>query len=148
MLRWAAVTGAASFHGQTDGYERRRHGARDRPHHQLLRRLFQLAAAHSSTVTAVNSAESVLILAVSIPYGAVGSRTPTVMTPGDYDGDGKDDITIYRSATGEWLTQQSSNGALLSRSWGAPTWTSRFRPITTATEEPISRSTARRAAPG
>ena len=68
-------------------------------------------------MTAVIREKNIQVLAVSIPYGAVGSRTPTVMTPGDYDGDGKDDITIYRSATGEWLTRRSSNGALLSRSW-------------------------------
>ena len=33
---------------------------------------------------------------LTLPWGSVTSRTPTVMTPADYDGDGTADITVYR----------------------------------------------------
>jgi hypothetical protein len=38
--------------------------------------------------------------------------------PGDYDGDRKMDVAVFRFSTGEWSVRQSSNGALLSRQWG------------------------------
>jgi hypothetical protein len=57
---------------------------------------------------------------MNLPWGAPASRTPTITTVHDYDGDGKADVTVYRSATGEWLTLQSSNTGLASVPWGAP----------------------------
>ena len=37
----------------------------------------------------------------------------------DYDGDGKSDVAVYRSTTGQWFINQSKSGAL-STSWGSP----------------------------
>ena len=53
--------------------------------------------------------------------GACGGRRryADVPVPGDYDGDGKADIAIYRGTTGEWFVLRSSNGTLLTLAWGA-----------------------------
>ena len=40
--------------------------------------------------------------------------------PGGYDGDGKADIAVYRSSTGEWIIQRSSDGVPTHASWGCP----------------------------
>jgi uncharacterized repeat protein (TIGR03803 family) len=65
--------------------------------------------------------ESLQSAATSIPWLSPASRTPTVTTVGDYDGDGKADLTVYRQSTGSWFNHQSSSGALWSPAWGAPT---------------------------
>ena len=43
-----------------------------------------------------------------------------VPVPGDYDGDFRADVAIYRGSTGEWFIQRSSDGGLTHASWGAP----------------------------
>jgi hypothetical protein len=40
---------------------------------------------------------------------------------GDFDGDGKSDIALYRPATGYWYIVQSSNGEVVSKQWGVST---------------------------
>jgi hypothetical protein len=40
--------------------------------------------------------------------------------PGDYDGDGRLDIAIYRTMEGAWYLRRSSDGALDRVAWGAP----------------------------
>jgi hypothetical protein len=39
--------------------------------------------------------------------------------PGDYDGDGKTDLAVFRPASGAWYVLQSSSGALLAQAFGA-----------------------------
>jgi hypothetical protein len=50
------------------------------------------------------------------------SRTPSLMRPGDYDGDGKADPMVYRSTNGQWFAAKSATNGLLSASWGAPAY--------------------------
>jgi len=47
-------------------------------------------------------------------------RTPTLLNTGDFDGDGRADVFVYRGTTGEWFTRNSSGGSR-SLLWGAPT---------------------------
>jgi hypothetical protein len=42
----------------------------------------------------------------------------TVEASGDFDGDGKTDVSIYRSNTGWWYVDQSSNSQMLAVDWG------------------------------
>jgi hypothetical protein len=44
-----------------------------------------------------------------------------VLVPGDYDGDGIDDIAVWRPETGIWYILQSSDGQILYASWGMST---------------------------
>jgi hypothetical protein len=45
-----------------------------------------------------------------------------VPAPADYDGDGSDDLAVYRQATGEWFIVTSSSGFSSWRKylWGVP----------------------------
>ncbi len=72
------------------------------------------------TVTAVNGSSESIPRPILIPWGSAGSRTPTVMTPQDYDGDGRTDVTVYRSSSGEWISLKSSTQTATGWWWGAP----------------------------
>jgi uncharacterized repeat protein (TIGR03803 family) len=77
-------------------------------------------AERSYVVTAANAnGTSLGSVPLALPWGSASSRTPTVMVPRDYDGDGKVDVTVYRSATGSWVTRRSSTGQVTSVVWGA-----------------------------
>ena len=51
-----------------------------------------------------------------VQWGQAGD----VPVPGDYDGDGKTDLAVWRPGTGEWFVIDSSTGARRSRQWGQP----------------------------
>jgi len=75
----------------------------------------------SYVVTAVNAAgESLTSTPMHLPWGAAVSRTPTITTVRDYDGDGKADLTVYRSSSADWFTSRSADNTLANVRWGAP----------------------------
>src|SRR5262245_39047920 len=41
--------------------------------------------------------------------------------PGDYDGDGRTDIAVWRASTGVWYIVRSSDGAVVARRYGETT---------------------------
>ncbi|MDH3494409.1 MAG: FG-GAP-like repeat-containing protein [Acidobacteriota bacterium] len=49
-----------------------------------------------------------------LPWGTTGDRP----VRGDFDGDGKSDLAVFRPADGNWFIRQSSNGQLRVDRWG------------------------------
>jgi len=52
-----------------------------------------------------------------VPWGSPASGD--VPAPGDYDGDGKADIAVFRASTGTWYVAYTRGGSK-SFTWGAP----------------------------
>jgi hypothetical protein len=42
-----------------------------------------------------------------------------ILTPGDYDGDGKFDTATFRPSNNTWNVSRSSNGSLFQQTFGA-----------------------------
>jgi hypothetical protein len=40
--------------------------------------------------------------------------------PADYDADGKADVSVYRTTTGQWLVRRSTDAGLMLVAWGSP----------------------------
>jgi hypothetical protein len=47
----------------------------------------------------------------SVPFGQNGD----IVAPGDYDGDGKFDITVFRPSQATWYIQRSTAGTLITQ---------------------------------
>jgi hypothetical protein len=73
---------------------------------------------HYSVVALNASGQSLPSVELALPWGASASRTPTISTLGDYDGDGHADLTVYRSTTGQWFTAPSATNGSTSAAWG------------------------------
>ena len=52
---------------------------------------------------------------MAMQWGSSGD----IPAAGDYDGDNREDLAVYRPSTGEWYISQSSNSAALIRRYGA-----------------------------
>ena len=55
--------------------------------------------------------------ASAVQFGVVGDDT---FTPGDYDGDGRTDLAVFRNSTGVFFVQRSSDNTVSGFQFGAP----------------------------
>jgi hypothetical protein len=57
----------------------------------------------------------------NVQWGDFTATVGDTLAMGDYDGDGRQDIAVYRRLNGQWSIIQSSNGAQRFEFWGAST---------------------------
>ena len=48
-----------------------------------------------------------------------GVAATDILTPGDYDGDAKSDLAIWRPAEGRYYIRRSLDGGMTAINWGA-----------------------------
>ena len=59
-------------------------------------------------------------LKFGLPGTDASGMRDTPLRGGDYDGDGKDDIAVYRPSNGSFYVNRSSNGGLIVQNWTVP----------------------------
>ncbi|HMX24411.1 MAG TPA: Ig-like domain repeat protein [Blastocatellia bacterium] len=73
------------------------------------------AGTFNFTITATDINNCTGSKAYNVQIGGAASRSPVF---GDFDGDGKADLSVWRGASGQWLTINSSDGKLKNEAWG------------------------------
>ncbi|HMZ20687.1 MAG TPA: putative Ig domain-containing protein, partial [Blastocatellia bacterium] len=74
------------------------------------------AGTFNFTVTATDSNNCTGAKSYSVVIGGTSVRS---LVFGDFDGDGKADLSVWRGASGEWLTVNSGDGKAQSTVWGS-----------------------------
>ena len=70
----------------------------------------------SGTRAQVRGSSSLLLQGVA--YGVAWGSSGDTPVPGDYDGDGKTDITVWRPGNGTWYILRSCDGGTTTTQWG------------------------------
>jgi hypothetical protein len=74
------------------------------------------AGTFAFTITATNASNCTGSKQYSVQIGGMAVQ-PLVF--GDFDGDGKADLSVWRGASSEWLTVNSGDGQLKTEAWGS-----------------------------
>jgi hypothetical protein len=75
-----------------------------------------VAGSYSFTITATDSNNCAGSKSYSVTIGGAGSGRAVF---GDFDGDGKADLSVWRGKQSDWLIVRSSDGKLQTAQWGA-----------------------------
>jgi len=74
------------------------------------------AGTFNFTITATNSSNCTGSKAYSVQIGGAAMQS---LIFGDFDGDGKADLSVWRGQAGDWLTVNSGDGKLKTEAWGS-----------------------------
>ncbi len=75
-----------------------------------------VAGTYSFTITATDGNNCTGSKSYSLVIGGAALQSPVF---GDFDGDGKADLSVWRGQTGDWLTVNSKDGKPKTEAWGA-----------------------------
>ncbi|HNG31453.1 MAG TPA: putative Ig domain-containing protein [Blastocatellia bacterium] len=74
------------------------------------------AGTFNFTITATDANNCTGSKSYSLVIGGAATRS---LVFGDFDGDGKADLSVWRGASGEWLTVNSSDAKMKTEAWGS-----------------------------
>jgi len=74
---------------------------------------FSVRVTDSASQTSQKALSIFLIITASVPPPSQRAQR------GDFDGDGKADLTVWRGSTTNWMTMKSSNNTMQNTSWGS-----------------------------